>query len=653
MTRTSTTVLPLVEGLASCRAPSSILIEGLTRWEAFQTIRRAVRRWVSSPTRPPPRKRRRRQLNHDKTPSSSPSSVLMSSHWLWIILWDSSIASERKAAAQVVSKALEELTTAGDPWFWRFRVARVFCEFHEQRSSKTTTLVNPLRDHRRTMEGIMGFFELLYGQSPTALASDEEQTRTEEVPAAAFLLACNRSLGILHLWSEAVWETSSSSAATTDLLTSEALRRAGQVSLWNALFQWFVQTDRPSDIVWLKKLRQELWRPAPMGATEQSWTSLAYLIAAKVRTETSPFGATEEANKSSSSSTNSARRPQVSSFSINSAPAPASTKGTGVPLNLLSTVTDPFHGSIRLMEAKKAPEPSAAAETSNKTAAQAEEHHSEEHPNLSDHEDLHEMEEEHEDGDEHMAGAGDHHHSERPDGDEEHKEEQMEVMGEDHTHADEDDEEDDEDDDDEDDEEIDDDEAMEIEMDEFTEHISSAQRTHTFSTSGGRNTRTSSLPNADDEKDLLPSLPERRKAYLLASLQVVASQYPALPATVRRRGFVSPEAENSLWEGMSRVILPPKPPAPSIKMILRRAPTQEEFFRGNLSTNPVDLDLLRRSSSNAAAQTDGTYEPTVGDLRQHIANDLQMGDSAELIEILIANKIVSIDLKLRVIHQGK
>lgn len=557
------------------------------------------------------------------------------------------MATERRAAAQLVAKALKELTAA-DAWFWKFRLARVFCEFHQQRSNSTTTLVNPLRDHRRTLEGIVWLFELLYGKTESHANANDEQTRTEDVPPAAFVLACNRSLGLLQLWTEAIWETSSSAVATVDLLTSEALRRYGQVGLWNALFQWFVQTDRPGDVFWLKKLRQELWKSND-AAKEQPWTPLAYLIAAKVRAETSPFGTTSEASNGSTSSS-AGRRPPVSTFSISSATPPTSMKGTGVPTNLLTTVTDPFHGSIRLMESKKAPEPSPAT-AENKTASQAENHQQEDHPNLSDHEESQEMDEDHEDEDEHMAVEEHQHHSaEQPDAEGEHKEENHgEIMGDDHTHADDDEDEDDEDDED-DDEEIDDDEAMEIEMDDFT-HIASEPTAHTF-TSGGRNTSTPAVPNADDEKDLLPSLPERRKSYLLASLQVVSSQYPALPASVRRKDFVSPEAENSLWEGMSRVILPPKPATPPIKMILRRAPTQEEFFRGNLTTNPVDLDLLRRSSSDAAAQSDDTYEPTVGDLRQHIANDLQMGDSAELIEILIANKIVATDLKLRVIHQG-
>merc|ERR1712238_651418 len=55
--------------------------------------------------------------------------------------------------------------------------------------------------------------------------------------------------------------------------------------------------------------------------------------------------------------------------------------------------------------------------------------------------------------------------------------------------------------------------------------------------------------------------------------------------------------------------------------------------------------MLKSCSSN------NQDEPTARDLRQHIANDLQMGDSAELLEILVANKIIDVNLKLRVILQ--
>ncbi len=39
------------------------------------------------------------------------------------------------------------------------------------------------------------------------------------------------------------------------------------------------------------------------------------------------------------------------------------------------------------------------------------------------------------------------------------------------------------------------------------------------------------------------------------------------------------------------------------------------------------------------------------DLRQHIADDLQMSDSAELLELIVANKILDMNLKLRVVQQ--
>jgi len=44
-------------------------------------------------------------------------------------------------------------------------------------------------------------------------------------------------------------------------------------------------------------------------------------------------------------------------------------------------------------------------------------------------------------------------------------------------------------------------------------------------------------------------------------------------------------------------------------------------------------------------------KPTVHDLRQHIADDLQMSDSAEMLDLIVANKTTRIDLKLRVVHQ--
>lgn len=117
-------------------------------------------------------------------------------------------------------------------------------------------------------------------------------------------------------------------------------------------------------------------------------------------------------------------------------------------------------------------------------------------------------------------------------------------------------------------------------------------------------------------------------------------------------------AEKSLLKSMCGIIRPQKKPV-NLKMFLRRAPTQEEFFRGNLTRNPVSLAHLakNRTGNASSAATDGTgqgsggNEPTVRDLRDHIAKDLQMSDSAEMLEILVANKIVALDLKLRVVAQ--
>lgn len=86
------------------------------------------------------------------------------------------------------------------------------------------------------------------------------------------------------------------------------------------------------------------------------------------------------------------------------------------------------------------------------------------------------------------------------------------------------------------------------------------------------------------------------------------------------------------------IIKPPAKPSQT-KILLRRAPSQEEYFRGSISQNPLDIDFLEGS------------DPTVEDLRQFIAKELQMADSSELIEILVSNQILSPGLKLRVVNQ--
>jgi hypothetical protein len=106
--------------------------------------------------------------------------------------------------------------------------------------------------------------------------------------------------------------------------------------------------------------------------------------------------------------------------------------------------------------------------------------------------------------------------------------------------------------------------------------------------------------------------------------------------------LLSLSAEQSLTSTMNETICPPPKPC-HLKIFLRRAPTQEEFFRGNLSRNPILMSSLKI----AGKAEEGSK---VSDLRFHIANELQMSDSAELLELLIAGKIVAMTLDLKTLY---
>lgn len=167
--------------------------------------------------------------------------------------------------------------------------------------------------------------------------------------------------------------------------------------------------------------------------------------------------------------------------------------------------------------------------------------------------------------------------------------------------------------------------------------------------------------------------PWRTDAFIRASIELLNAQYPTHhhyhnnhskchlptrteegatlrrgPRLVRTRGiFLTPTAEQELLQAICHIVRPPKEPL-KLKVLLRRAPTQEEFFRGSLSQNPILIASLKGDLNTSSSSE---YEPTVKDLRQHIANDLQMADSAELLELLVANKILDLNLKLRVVAQ--
>ncbi|KAL9178367.1 hypothetical protein ACHAXT_000014 [Thalassiosira profunda] len=175
---------------------------------------------------------------------------------------------------------------------------------------------------------------------------------------------------------------------------------------------------------------------------------------------------------------------------------------------------------------------------------------------------------------------------------------------------------------------------------------------------------------------------ERERAYLRAAMAVLAAQHPELAPTLHPAappkiapnnqrslvaapavvppGLLPPHAEESLLQSLCRIVRPPRKPL-NLKLFLRRAPTQEEFFRGNLSRNPIGLSSLTAAGGASGSGGDGDRrssgggggqdEPRISDLRRHIAKDLQMEDSAELLELLVADKILDVDLKVRVVQQ--
>ena len=139
---------------------------------------------------------------------------------------------------------------------------------------------------------------------------------------------------------------------------------------------------------------------------------------------------------------------------------------------------------------------------------------------------------------------------------------------------------------------------------------------------------------------------KRKSAYLKTGMSLLEAQHVSThhsqrmavigPSSHSSTIVLSPPilttaAEQSLLKSMCDIIRPQKKPV-NLKMFLRRAPTQEEFFRGNLTRNPVSLAHLAKhragnaasTSTDGAGQGSGGNEPTVRDLRDHIAKDLQV-----------------------------
>jgi hypothetical protein len=141
------------------------------------------------------------------------------------------------------------------------------------------------------------------------------------------------------------------------------------------------------------------------------------------------------------------------------------------------------------------------------------------------------------------------------------------------------------------------------------------------------------------------------RAYLLACVEVLrekavpAPQRPGLPEPERRTRAT---ATYLLLKNLQSTLCPPRKRA-RFRIHLRRAPSQEEFFRGSIAKNPIWVeDLL---GLHAGGQHD-EREPTVRDLRALVARELNIADAVELLELLATGRILSLDLPLRVVFQG-
>ena len=166
------------------------------------------------------------------------------------------------------------------------------------------------------------------------------------------------------------------------------------------------------------------------------------------------------------------------------------------------------------------------------------------------------------------------------------------------------------------------------------------------SSSTGHSSTSNPYPTASSAK----GVKDRSQLYIKAAMEVLSLQHlpiSKLNSLQQMRKEVTPlsiSAEKALMDSVMHIVKPEKKPLDA-KIILRRAPTQEDFLR-NQSKDVVSFSSLKSPNSG-----NNNEEPTVRDLRQHIANDLQMGDSAEMLEVLLANKILDVDLKLRVVLQ--
>jgi hypothetical protein len=143
--------------------------------------------------------------------------------------------------------------------------------------------------------------------------------------------------------------------------------------------------------------------------------------------------------------------------------------------------------------------------------------------------------------------------------------------------------------------------------------------------------------------------PPLQEAYLRAAAELLGEIRGA-----SHGGMSEGQATLYLLRTMTSVVSPPRK-QPRYRVHLRRAPSQEEFFRGALAKNPVwttDVPVAPAREGGAAVGGDGEAEPTMRDLRSMIARELGMADAVELLELLVLGKIIQVDLSIRVVFQS-
>jgi E3 ubiquitin-protein ligase UBR4 len=144
----------------------------------------------------------------------------------------------------------------------------------------------------------------------------------------------------------------------------------------------------------------------------------------------------------------------------------------------------------------------------------------------------------------------------------------------------------------------------------------------------------------------------RKRQFLVAGMRVLDQAWASSPTPV------SDSTAGFLVAQMNEVIKPPQR-RPDFRIQFRRAPTQEDFFRGALPKNPIRYSDLTSASPEAGAavtmDVDGSCNdddagPRMSDVRRKIAKDLDMQDAEELLELLVCNQIISPSLHVALVH---